>query len=222
MNGGELLSLFRQQADDAAAPYLWSDTEIYAWLTDAEREAARRARLIVDSATAAVCTIAVVANTAQYALDARIIYIRRVKLASRTLPLEPLDYRDLDACTPGWESHTGTVSAYVRGMDSNKLRIYRKPTAVDSINLLVVREPLLALSAAQTTLEIAARYHVALLDWVCFRAYSKKDSQAYDPDLAGKHATMFEAEFGTREKSAAFEEEWQRNHQPFSDHDGTY
>lgn len=234
MKAGEILATFRVQADDTAEPGKWTEPELLTWLNEAEREACRRARLLVDTRGTAVTVngttttththgqIVLGSGTDFYDLDPRIIYLRRVKLAGRTLPLEALDYRDLDYRAPGWETHTGTVQGYVRGLDTGKFRPYRIPTTAGTVTLTVVREPLVAMTSPNHSPEINARYHLSLIDWVAFRAYSKKDAQVYSPDEAAKHLAMFEAEFGTRERANALEEEWQRNNNPHNDADGTF
>lgn len=226
MNAGDLILLFRRQADDEAQPVLWKDDELFPWLSEAEIEACARARLIVDSRSVSgnntFCRLTLANGTAWYALDPRIIYVRRAKLATRSLPLDSYDYRDLDVNYPGWEAHTGNVIGYVRGLDSGQFRPYKIPTATNTIDLTVVREPLAAMTDPDDVPEIAVRYHLKLLDWVFYRAYSKKDSQAYDPELAGKHLATFEAMFGTRSKATAFEEEWARNNLPSGPEDGNY
>jgi hypothetical protein len=228
MTAGELIRLFRQQANDTANPSLWRDDEVIQWLNDAEVEACRRARLIIDSRSTTVvtgtattdgpCQVTLVPGTDSYALDRRIIYLRRVKLASRTLPLDALDYRDMDWCTPGWEAHEGNVTGYIRGLDNGRIRIYKIPRVADTVNLLVVREPMTPMENVDDSPEIQSRYHINLLDWAHYRGYMKKDSQAFDEGLALKHLALFEAEFGTRNKATAFEEEWMRNTAPFDEH----
>lgn len=238
MKAGEIIGLFRQQADDTADPGKWTESELMTWLNEAEREACRRARLLVDSRGTAFTYAVNGTNTATtththgritlgsgtdfYDLDPRIIYLRRVKLAGRTLPLRAVDYRDLDRCAPGWESHTGTVEGYVRGLDTGKFRPYRTPTSAGTVTLTVVREPLVAMTGPNDAPEINPRYHLGLIDWMAYRAYMKKDAEVYSPDEAAQHLALFEAEFGTREKANALEEEWQRNNNPHDDADGTF
>lgn len=222
MNAGELIGEFRRQTDDAEAdPSLWGDEELMLSLNEAEVEACRRARLLVDTqnktAPNNVCRLTLVIGTEFYAVDPRVIYIRRALLVGRSLPLEPLDYRSLDYCQPGWQTRTGNVTGYVRGLDTGKFRPYRIPTAVGSIDLLVVRQPLTPMAVPNDAPEINSRYHMSLLDWVYFRAYSKQDTETYDPNTAAKHLAMFEAEFGTREKASALEEEWMRNMAPLDE-----
>lgn len=238
MNAGELEERFRKQVDDEAQPPLWGSDEFLNWLNEAENEACARARLLVDSIGTAVTysvsgtststtththgIVTLGSGTEYYDLDERILYLRRVKLASRTIPLSPMDYRDMDQCYPGWEAHTGSVTGYVRGLQTGKFRPYRIPTATDTVKLTTIRLPLVAMSQPKDTPEIATHYHIHLNDWVCFRAYSKKDSQAYDPNLAKEHLAHFEAMFGTREMASALEEEWARNNLPFNEQDGNF
>src|SRR5262245_719792 len=229
MTLGELIALYRQQADDQTSHPLWRDDELLRWANDAEVEACRRARLIVDSrsvtqgtgtaTTDGICRITLGSGVEFYDLDPRIIYLRRVKLASRTIPLESFDYRDLDCTSPGWESHTGNVTGYVRGLDSGKFRPYKIPNGTDTVNLLVVREPLEPMEDPNDKPEINPRYHRNLVDWMLFKGYSRMEAQTYDPELAAKHLALFEAEFGTRNKAAALEEEWARNNLPFNEMD---
>jgi hypothetical protein len=233
MKAVDLFDVFREQAGDVSAPQLWSDASLYRWLNEAEVEACRRARLIVDTQNVAgvdnVCRIQLVNGTAMYSLDRRVIYVRRALMAGRNIPLTPLDYRDMDVEQPGWQSKTGQVIGYVRGLDNGKFRPFRTPTTAalasgSTVDLLVVREPLRPMTQEDTDAEpeINSRYHAALLDWVHFRAYSRKDSEAYDPKLAAEHLATFEAEFGTRAKANAVEEEYQRLTLPFDEADGTY
>lgn len=61
MNLGEIIQVFRQQADDNASPSLWSDDEITRFANEAERDAVERGFLIEDDGNAS----AVVVTTTQ-------------------------------------------------------------------------------------------------------------------------------------------------------------
>lgn len=53
MRGAELIAIAREGfLDDAKSPYLWSDTHLLRLANEAEREAARRAKLILDKTNA--------------------------------------------------------------------------------------------------------------------------------------------------------------------------
>lgn len=58
MKRPEIIFAFRSHVNDVALPYLWSDLEAIGYADDATREAAIRARLIRDSSTPSICTLA--------------------------------------------------------------------------------------------------------------------------------------------------------------------
>ena len=216
----EIVEVFRYEVDDLAEPFLWSDEELIDYANDAENEAARRGRLLIDSTTPAVRQIAVLAGTASYALDPRVIFVRRAKLASRTLILARRSQRDMDECIPGWESHTGTVCDYLTDCDTGKVRLYRTPTVDDTLNLSVVRLPLMATKKLDDTPEIHPRFHRNLRHWMKFRAYSKQDAETRDEKKAADGLALFVQEFG--DASRAIDEEWINREQGWDTYDGTY
>lgn len=205
----ELLELTREMASDVAEPQLWSDKFIINALNDAEMEACRRSRLIVDSSTEKCCRIDLAAATSLYKVHDSVIFIRRVELSTKTDPLGFARFRDLDMSCPGWRTETGEVDAWVTDFETGKLRFFRTPTA-DQLPahamLTVVRGPLKRMSNKNDRPEIKPRFHYNLHHWALFRMYSKNDSQTLDPEAAAKHAGIFASEFGP--PSSAIEEDW--------------
>lgn len=218
MRLNDLIRIFRAEVDDAVMPYLWSDPDLIEYANDAELEACRRSRLIVDSSTAAICQIAVVAGTATYALDPRVLFIRRVRLTG-LLPLKRKNMQDMDSQFPGWEdAEVSTPSAFIPDFETGKIRLYPTPDAAATLNLMVVRDPLAEMNDDSDTPEIAARYHRSLRFWMMHRAYLKKDADANDPKKAAESLALFEQEFG--KKSSALDETWIEREQ--MDGDGTF
>lgn len=216
----ELIEIFRHEVDDLGEPYLWSDDELIEYANDAENEACRRARLLIDSTTAEICQIVVDADTGLYALDERVIFVRRAKLASRSLTLARASLRDVDAYVPGWEAHTGTVTSFITDADTGMLRLYPVPRAADTLNLTVVRLPLVELNSLDDSFEIHARYQRNLRHWLKYRAYSKQDAETRDGKKAAEGLALFEQEFG--KASTAIDEEWISREQGYDRWDGTY
>jgi hypothetical protein len=144
----QLIDLFRDLADDKALPYLWSDFVMTQYAAEAEMEAARRARLLKDSTTAAVCQYAVTAGTQKITLDPRIIFIRSVKIGSKTIPLARFHRTDMDLAFPDWDNtvNLGDVNRFIPDRDSGILWFDGQFPASDTVYLTVVREPLLALT----------------------------------------------------------------------------
>lgn len=200
MNRKQLRELVRTLADDLTPKFLWQDPFINQALDDAENEACRRARLIIDSTTPAVCRIALAANKPLYAVHPSVIYIRRVKLSTRPQPLGFARMLEMDALCD-WEAETGDVEGWIPDHTTGNLRLYRIPdaTAVPATaNLTVVRTPLKGMKTDEDCPEIKPRYHYNLAHWALFRMYGVPDSDTFNPKAAAENLAMFEAEFGKR------------------------
>ncbi|MGZ8317507.1 MAG: phage adaptor protein [Telluria sp.] len=214
----DLINLARQELDDSTEPYLWSDAELLDYANDAELEACRRARLLVDSSTAAVTQIAVTAGTALYPLDERVLFVRRARFAGYR-PLARMTVQDMDDDNPYWQDAEGAQPRhFVTDYESGSLLLWPTPTASDTLYLTVVRAPLAEMNDAADSPEIASRWHRALRYWMLYRAYGKQDAEGNDPKKAAESLALFEQEFGR--KSSAIDEAWIAREQ--MDYDGTY
>ena len=224
MKVADLLEITRVDLDDQVEPYLWGNTELIEAAADAEYEACRRARLLIDSSTAAVCQITVTVAEPLYALDDRVLFIRRAKMGLDERPLQRVSYRDLDAKVSGWEADTGAPTHYVTDFETGKVRLYPIPDTDDTLSMTVVRLPLIPLNDVSLTLnatpEIKLHYHRSLRFWMMHRAYSKPDADAMDKGKAAENLDKFEAEFG--KKSSAIDEEWIEREQSADSYDGTF
>lgn len=183
---------------------------------EAIHEACRRARLIVDRSTAAICTYTVTAGSPVITLDPRIIKIRRATLVGRTAPLTRRYLVDMEDRGTAWEDETGDTDSYVADYESGKICLYRKPAANGTLKLVVVRLPLLDLETEENSPEIQAQYHHALRHYVVAEMRSVDDTELYDPRKAAIAAAKFEAEFGP--KRSARDEVWD-NSQPFEEYE---
>lgn len=220
MTLAEIIAQTRLRTFDTVEPYLFSDAEIIEFANDAQNEACRRARLIVDSTTKAVCSISLSAAKKVYDLDARVIFIRRAKVAGEAYPLRRMSYRDLDRIAPDWQDEAGTPKAYVPDMDTGKLRPYPSPDAIATVALTVVRLPLVEMADMTDEPEINQRWHKSLINWILFRAYSKPDTDLQDPKRAQDGLALFEQEFG--KKSTAIDEAWIEREHGYTDEEGVY
>lgn len=214
----DLITLFRNEADDATEPYLWSDDELIEFANDAENEACRRARLLVDSSTAMTRIVLDPLDAGVTTLDPAIIFVRRAQLVGRR-PLQRMTMRDMDNWNPFWRNTPpGPPRMFITDSDTGALLLYPAPLGPDDLRLTVVRTPLVEMKDEQDSPEIPARFHRSLRYWMLYRAYSKQDSQANDPKKAADSLALFEQEFG--KKSSAIDENWIAHEQ--IDFDGTY
>lgn len=210
MTLAELIATYRLLTDDIPATAAGSDEEITDWLNEAERQAAFRARFLID----ALVSVAITVGRAEYVVGSNGIWIRRAKLAASAVPLAPVDYRDLDRSRHGWQSQTGTPTHHVRGLESLgqplAFRPYPVPTATGTVTLVIVREPLEPMAADGDEPEIEARWHEDLVHWAMYRGFSRPDADFYDADKALGYYARFEAIFGTREAAIAAEAQAER------------
>ncbi len=220
MNLEELITSARSRSNDTVEAYLWTDLEWAEYATDAEAEACRRARLIVDSTTDEVTLITLNSTDATYDLDQRVIFIKRAKLVGRSEVLRPVSFEDLDRCTPDWETETGEPRHYVPDMDEDKFRPYPSPDAAGEVRLTVVRTPLAPLVESFDEPEIKPRYHLGLVNWMLYRAYSKPDAETKNDIKAADHLAAFEAEFGR--KSSAINEVWLNREHGYLEDEGNF
>ena len=221
MNFEDIKAEARRLADDNdSQKYLWSDAEWLAWANEAQDEACRRARLIVDSTTAACCQITLANATATYDIDDRVLFIRRAKLTGRAPVLGRVSYRDLDREIPGWESETGEPRGYIPDMDDRKFRPYPIPNASGTVTLTVIRLPLYCMETIQDEPEIRPHLHRKLIPWMLYRAYSKQDAETRDEKKAAMWLAEFEAEFGKR--STAIDEMWLEREHDFLESEGNF
>lgn len=214
----DLITLFRNEADDATEPYLWEDEEVIEFANDAETEACRRARLLVDSTSALTQLLVDPLDAGLVALDPAVVFVRRAQLMGQR-PLHRVTVRDLDAHNPYWRSAPqNRPRMFVTDFQTGSILLYPPPLEQDMLLLTIVRTPLVDMKDLLDSPEIPPRFHRSLRYWMLYRAYSKQDSQASDPKKAADALALFEQEFG--KKSSAIDENWIEHEQ--LDDDGTY
>ena len=224
MTSQELIDFFRGLSADNTSPYLWSDRLLLQLGTEAEKEASRRARLLVDSSTSDMCVFTLPAGTQSIVLDKRIIFVRRVKLALADMPLQKIHRKDLDMLAPGWETSDASETVnYCTNYETGKMYFHTKLPAEDTVRLTVIREPLaaLALSGPAVNPEISPRYHEKLVHWMFYRALNMRDvEEKYDPGVAKEELIRFEGEFGPQ--SRAIDEKWFEDEHGYDEYEGLY
>lgn len=220
MTLADLIATARREADDTATPALWSNDEWREFANDAENEACRRARLITDATTSAICSVNITSGNPTFTLDPRVVFVRRVKLTSESQPLISVDHRDLDEQAPNWEDTTGIPRRWVRNWETGKVRLWPIPDDDDTASLRVVRLPLAPMVADVDHPEINPRFHRSLVFWMLYRAFSKTDSQTMNAKAAAENMALFEREFG--QKSTAVDETWIVENHGEDSHEGLY
>lgn len=201
MTTPELIIALRELLDDEKLPYLWHDSALVRYLNDAERQAARRAYLLIDRNTASICLLSLIASTASYVLHSKVLQIRRATVDSSEIPLlvktkEEVDY--LLNIGDTWASVGAGIPEIVIHEANDELIFYPPPQSADTARLEVARLPLNDLTNVDTSSpEIPIVYHEDLILWGAHRAFMKNDSDSISVGLSKEYEDKFERRFGS-------------------------
>lgn len=217
----EIIADFRVKFDfndadvQGDSTYQIIDDSVINWISEAQLETCRRARILSDSSL----SVSIVSGRATYYVPDATIQIRRARLSLEDSPLKFSSSRDMDEDISGWESHTGTPTDIITDIDSDKFTLYPEPLVSDKLRLTIIREPD-AVTSSSSCLEIPARFHYSLVDWLLYRAYQVRDADSEGRAKSLEHLSLFEQEFGTR--SSAKDETFNNRQMPYSNSDGFY
>ena len=204
MNLEQIIVQAREWLDDEREPYLWTAEQLTRWANEAQLQVALRTRCLVDATTADVCTVNVVAGQAAYPLHPSIVLVRRFqydRTGSAPEVLRRVNANLLDRHEGGrWTSLTGRPWRVAQDLRSRYFRLDRIPTADDvgTITMTVWRKPLDSEQLEAETDEpvVDEAHHLNMAHWVCYRAYLKRDEEAYNPNESARHLQQFDAAFG--------------------------
>lgn len=197
MDAAALVAAFRQRADDATEPYHYADADLYRWLTEAEKEACLRARLIYDD-TSAFLEIPLSDGVGDYALSPLVDRIVTVTLTPSVWG------RPVQLCLTGVDQMRGELVGLPRlaGRIGQFLRVWPRPAAevaaTTTLRIAAYRFPQFAIEADADEPEIPEEHQDGLVDWLLYRAYSTKDGELEDPSRAQAALAEFTARFGER------------------------
>ncbi len=192
MNLRDLIDSGRSDSRDISTPRMWSDDEWTDYFNEAVDEVCIRTRSIEKEDI----EIDVAANDPYATIPEYIWSIQRVTFDGRKLLL--LDKQMLDECEgDAWEERTGTpVGCYEVG---GNLRFYPTPDAAGIAKVHAFCTPESPMEEDEDEPEgVKPRLHRKLVDWALHCAYSKKDADTFDANLAEVHEGKFEQVFGPR------------------------
>lgn len=193
MKSDALLALFRTEMRDAIAPYLWDDTEGYAYIDDAQKMFCRLTDGISDASTPEVVDITVAQNATWLDLHPSILKIRAAYRTSDGKPLTIINYEDCEHQGIRFDGRTAPLQNLVVGMEENKLRLDRAASVADAIKLLVFRLPIVAITGDNQDFEIPEQHHMHLLKWVKALALLKQDAETFDKNKSEEMEQQFRA-----------------------------
>lgn len=192
MLGSELYSRFRSDVVDVEAPYLWSDEEIWAYMTDAYRMFARLTGGIPD-ATSRLTQIPIVTEQATSAVSPLILKFRTAYLKSDGSEIRIINDLDEPLTTPDdygqrrkiiRDNTLGTVAYMLIGSDRNArrgiVRWIHVPMQNDTAQISVMRLPIDEASPDFDFYEVGEEHHEHFMLWMKARAYGKQDAETFN------------------------------------------
>lgn len=211
----ELLQAAREELSDTEgnkdSDFSLTRSRALRYFNEAQSEACRRSRLLIDTDTAEICTVAIKAGQPVYVLDERVVKIISGRIIGRSNQLERMFRSDMPA---GWQDHAGTVTAWVNDYATGKIRLYRSPESAGVLQLEVQRTALVDMKSDADRPEIPIRYHYGLINYVVAKMRGDDDTETYDPRKAALAMSAFDAEFGV--KRSAQSEAYEAS-QPYSE-----
>lgn len=158
---------------------LFSDETIVRYLNEAQRILCRRAWVLTDDETPAVCEIALETGVTEYALHKSVLFVKSARLADSDVDLSRVGYDDnrlraVDISSPDyWDVNssltetTGRPSVFSTDSGVRKIRFGRPPSSTENglkVNLVVVRMPIVALDVndQEAEPEVSEEHHMSL------------------------------------------------------------
>jgi hypothetical protein len=213
----EIEAEYRRVSQDVRPPYKLDQAAVYRLANEAEQEACRRSKLLIDSTTVDVTQIDVSAGDWLFDLDPRIIWVRRAKLANWPYPLIRRNLKWFDEHIVNWENlPAGRPLYFFTDYETGKLAVYPKSLLATTAHITVARMPLADMTQASDSPEIRPRYHMRLADWILYRFFVEHGTDVEQEKKAVFHLGLFESEFGKRpfaeqEEHPGFEDAFESN-----------
>lgn len=205
MNLGELIQAARLRVDDLDSQgYLHSDEEMKGHANEGAMKLSWITLCIRDSTTPEICEINLVAGQSVYEIDQRIIGMYRFKIQETGCMLGSKKFEQMDMNCPGWEDETGEPTHLILGMDSGSIRVYPTPDADYTLRLTVARTPLVPMELPDETPERAIKemWHPAIVAWMVYRCFTKRDVEAENMIRANQARAEFHRICGKNEEEA--------------------
>jgi hypothetical protein len=204
----DLETRIRYHLRDTGTDPRWTSAELKIWLADGQDEICKRAYAIEDTTTAAVCMLSLSATVATYDLSRKIILIEEAALYDATGVFDSfinvVDRHEMTYQRPTWITDTGKPTDLLV-YDNAKAVVTPIPTTSEAgyyIMMTVKRLPLHNLTDSYPTPEISSQFSDDMVNWACYKAYLKDDTDTQDLVQAGRFLGMFEASVGSRPNAA--------------------
>lgn len=172
----------------------WGDAELLGWLNDGQRAVA----MLRPDVSSKLVSLALVAGTRQSipADGTAVMRVVRNMGAGGTTPgraVRHVPMELLDSNLPGWHTVTPSAEILHAAVDVRVPRtfyVYPPATAGTQVELMYAAPPA-DVGAVGDTITIDDVFSAPLVDYVCFRAYSKDQDMSGNAERATAHFQLF-------------------------------
>lgn len=200
MKSDELYDLFRTDVVDATEPYLWSDTEVYAYMNDAYRMFVRLIGGVPDH-----FEVPIITDEPDAAVPAYVLKFLEARLLSTGAKLDIINYSDMplspqpdygNILTLYLNPTPGPVRYVIVGnrkRSAGTITWVQTPQVDDDARFFVYRLPTeVIVGAGQEFDDIGEEHHEHLMLWMKHRAYGKHDAETFDKSKSDFYKLEFE------------------------------
>lgn len=178
----------------------WTNEELAFFLTQAEREVARRAKLIKD--TSGDYDITTVASQMEYPLDPKILRVIHAEIGDK--PLIDAEIEQVYS-NRGWRGVLRQPDYIITDHSTRSVSLYPIPDDEYIVNLIIYRLPKQDLSwdlADSQQPEVTEMHHFPMINYAAYLAYMKDEANALDPSRAAQFKSLFDSDYPDQTWSA--------------------
>lgn len=183
---GDLIKAFREDERDNVAPFMWSDAQLERFANEALIEFAEQTKSIYDDETEAA-VIDYRAGEQDLDLHPAVIDVIEAYAGDFALRITAPGVVRRSALPSG-----GRPELLVLNLGSDRMRMYPAPATAGTLELLVVRKPLVEVRKSDSIPDVPADERRHLLLFIKHRAYNVADADIFDATRAAQFLAEFE------------------------------
>lgn len=183
------------EQDDEVVLLRWSNEELTFYINEAVDQVYRR--MLPAQGHYPEFNITLQVDEAEYDLNPKILRILGARLVNAKRDLVATDTQQLWHTGCDLQNDKGQVQTYLVDYNDPRIRFYRIPTVVDTVQLFVQRLPFVSLSwdNNNTEVELKPEWQAPMLYHAISLAYLKDEANTYDPKRSDIFKAKFDSEF---------------------------
>lgn len=198
MTLGELINLARLRLDDLRQPYLWSDAQLIEFANAAVEEVADRTRCIRDNSD-----IPMVADTADYTVPNVPLAIHNIWIIDDQGIIDKASFAseaEFNTLVQFGNYSSSRPRFYAIGDNIANITLHPVPNTSGTIQVEYSRMPTEdeRVTSSSDIPVVPAEMHRDMVYWMLTEAYTIRDADAREKDLAEKYEAKFDRRFGPK------------------------